>query len=77
LVGTSAFRARLFGRLRALPLVVAPLRLASIGLLILLNRSGMEYLAELIIGAMPFFRAALLGWVMLNYHPTERPEADD
>jgi hypothetical protein len=77
LLGASAFRARLFGRLRALPLVVAPLRPASIGLLILLNRSGMEYLAELIIGAMPFFRAALLGWVMLNYHPTERPEADD
>jgi hypothetical protein len=67
LLGASAFRARLFGRLRALPLVVAPLRPASIGLLILLNRSEMAYLAELIIGAMPFFGAALLGWVMLNY----------
>jgi hypothetical protein len=68
LLGVSAFRARLFGRLRALPLVVAPLWPASIGLLLLLNRSGMIYLAELIIGAMPFFGAALLGWVMLTYY---------
>ena len=68
LLGVSAFRARLFGRLRVLPLVVAPLWPASIGLLLLLNRSGMIYLAELIIGAMPFFGAALLGWVMLTYY---------
>jgi len=68
LLGVSAFRARLFGRLRALPLVVAPLWPASIGLLLLLNRSGMGYLAELIIGAMPFFGAALLGLVMLTYY---------
>ncbi|HWS81877.1 MAG TPA: hypothetical protein VN178_12720 [Rubrobacter sp.] len=71
LLGVSAFRARLFGRLRALPLAVAPLWPASIGLLILLNRSGMEYLASLS-GTLPFFGAALSGWVMLTYHPTER-----
>ena len=70
LVGRSAFRARLFGRLRALPLVVASLWPASIGLLLLLNTSGMVYQA--LIGALPFFGAALLGWVMLNHHPTER-----
>lgn len=68
LVGTSAFRARLFGRLRALPLVVASLWPVSIGLLILSNRSGMVYLAELIIGALPFLGAALLGLVMLTYY---------
>jgi hypothetical protein len=66
LVGTSAFRARLFGRLRALPLVVASLWPASIGLLLLLNTSGMVYQA--LIGALPFFGAALLGWVMLTYY---------
>jgi hypothetical protein len=70
LVGTSAFRARLFRRLRALPLVVASLWPASIGLLLLLNTSGMVYQA--LIGALPFFGAALLGWVMLNHHHTER-----
>jgi hypothetical protein len=70
LVGTSALRARLFGRLRALPLVVASLWPASIGLLLVLNTSGMVYQA--LIGALPFFGAALLGWVMLNHHPTER-----
>ena len=70
LVGTSAFRARLLGRLRALPLVVAALWPASIGLLLVLNTSGMDYQA--LIGALPYFGAALLGWVMLNYHPTER-----
>lgn len=67
-VGTSAFRARLFGRLRALPLVVASLWPASIGLLIPSNRSGMVYLAELIIGALPYFGAALFGLVMLTYY---------
>jgi tetratricopeptide (TPR) repeat protein len=74
LLGVCAFRAHLFGRLRALPLAVAPLWPASIGLFPLLNRSGMGYLGELG-GALPFFGAALLGWVMLNYHPTERPAA--
>ncbi len=74
LLGVSAFRARLFGRLRALPLVVAPLWPASFGLLRLLNRSGLGYFAELS-GAMPFLGAALLGWVMLKYHPTERAAA--
>jgi tetratricopeptide (TPR) repeat protein len=74
LLGASAYKARLFGRLRALPLVVGPLWPASFGLLPLLNISGMEYLASLS-GALPFFGAALLGWVMLNYHPTERPAA--
>jgi hypothetical protein len=74
LLGASAFRARLFGRLRALPLVVAPLWPASIGLLIVLNMSGMEYLASLS-GTLPYIGAALSGWVMLNYHPTERPAA--
>jgi tetratricopeptide (TPR) repeat protein len=75
LLGASAYKARLFGRLRALPLVVGPLWPASFGLLPLLNISGMEYLASLS-GALPFFGAAFLGWVMLNYHPTERPAAD-
>jgi hypothetical protein len=70
LVGTSAFRARLFGRLRALPLVVASLWPVSISLLLLLNTSGMVY--QVLIGALPFLGAALLGWVMLNHHPTER-----
>jgi hypothetical protein len=69
LVGTSAFRARLFGRLRALPLVVASLWPASIGLLLLWDRSGMVLLrTELIIGALPFLGAALLGLVMLTYY---------
>ena len=69
LVGTSAFRARLFGRLRALPLVVASLWLASIGLLHLWDRSGLVVLGtELIIGALPFLGAALLGLVMLTYY---------
>jgi hypothetical protein len=69
LVGTSAFRARLFGRLRALPLVVASLWPASIGLLLLWDRSGLVVLrTELIIGALPFLGAALLGWVMLTYY---------
>jgi hypothetical protein len=68
LVGTSAFRARLFGRLRALPLVVASLWPASIGLLLLWDRSGMVLRTELIIGALPFLGAALLGWVMLTYY---------
>ena len=69
LVGTSAFRARLFGRLRALPLVVASLWPASIGLLLLWDRSGLDVLrTELIIGALPFLSAALLGWVMLTYY---------
>jgi hypothetical protein len=75
LLGASAFRVHLFGRLRALPLDVALLWPASTCLPILLNRSGMGSLAELIIGALPYFGAALLGWVMLNYHPTERPAA--
>jgi hypothetical protein len=79
LLGASAFRARLFGRLRALPLVVAPLWPASVGLLLLSNMSGMMgymgYLASLSV-TLPFFGAALSGWVMLNYHPTERPTAD-
>src|SRR5918999_672320 len=70
LVGTSAFRARLLGRLRALPLVVAALWPASIGLLLVLNTSGIDYQA--LIGALPYFGTALLGGVMLNYHPTER-----
>jgi hypothetical protein len=74
LLGVSAFRARLFGRLRPLPLVVAPLWPASVGLLILLNMSGMVYLASLS-GTLPFFGAALSGWVMLNYHPPERAVA--
>ena len=69
LVGTSAFRARLFGRLRALPLVVASLWPASIGLLLLWDRSGLDVLrTELIIGALPFLGAALLGLVMLTYY---------
>ena len=68
LVGTSAFRARLFGRLRALPLVVAPLCPASIGLLLLWDRSEMVLRTELIIGALPFLGAALLGLVMLTYY---------
>jgi hypothetical protein len=68
LVGTSAFRARLFGRLRALPLVVASLWPASIGLLLLWDRSGMVLRTELIIGALPFLGAALLGLVMLTYY---------
>ncbi len=51
LLGASAFRARLFGRLRALPLVVAPLWPASTGLLILPNGSGMVYLAR---SAVPY-----------------------
>jgi hypothetical protein len=74
LLGVSAFRARLFGRLRALPLAVAPLWPASFGLPNMLNISGMVYLAELS-GALPFFGAALLGWVMLKYHATERAVA--
>jgi hypothetical protein len=70
LVGTSAFRARLFGRLRALPLVVASLWPASIGLLLLWDRSGMVLPTERIIGALPYFGAALLGLEMLTYyHP--------
>jgi hypothetical protein len=52
------------------PLVVASLWPGSVGLLLLLNTSGMVYQA--LIGALPFFGAALLGWVMLNHHPTER-----
>ena len=68
LVGTSAYRARLFGRLRALPLVVASLWPASIGLLLLWDRSGLVLRTELIIGAMPFLGAALLGLVMLTYY---------
>ena len=68
LVGTSAFRARLFGRLRALPLVVASLWPASIGLLLLWDRSGLVLRTELIIGALPFLGAALLGLVMLTYY---------
>jgi hypothetical protein len=68
LVGTSAFRARLFGRLRVLPLVVASLWPASIGLLLLWDRSGLVLHTELIIGALPYFGAALLGWVMLTYY---------
>jgi hypothetical protein len=69
LVGTSAFRARLFGRLRALPLGVASLWPASIGLLLLWDRSGLVLLrTELIIGALPFLGAALLGLVMLTYY---------
>jgi hypothetical protein len=71
LVGTSAFRARLFGRLRALPLVVASLWPASIGLLLLWDRTGMVLRTELIIGALPYFGAALLGLVMLNHHHPE------
>ena len=66
LVGTSAFRARLFGRLRALPLVVASLWPASIGLLLLWDRSGIVYQA--LIGVLPYFGAALLGLVMLTYY---------
>ena len=68
LVGTSAFRIRLFGRLRALPLVVASLWPASIGLLLLWDRSGLVLRTELIIGALPFLGAALLGLVMLTYY---------
>ena len=68
LVGTSAFRARLFGRLRALPLVVGSLWPASIGLLLLWDRSGLVLPTELIIGALPFLGAALLGLVMLTYY---------
>jgi len=68
LVGTSAFRARLFGRLRALPLVIASLWPASIGLLLLWDRSGLVLRTELIIGALPFLGAALLGCVMLTYY---------
>ena len=68
LVGTSAFRARLFGRLRALPLVVASLWPASIGLLLLWDRSEMVLRTELIICALPFLGAALLGLVMLTYY---------
>jgi hypothetical protein len=69
LVGTSTFRARLFGRLRALPLVVASLWPANIGLLLLWDRSGLVVLrTELIIGALPFLGAALLGLVMLTYY---------
>jgi len=69
LVGTSAFRARLFGRLRALPLVVASLWPASIGLLLLWDRSGLVVLrTELIIGALPFLGVALLGLVVLTYY---------
>jgi hypothetical protein len=74
LLGVSAFRARLFGRLRALPQAVAPLWPASFVLPKLLNISGMVYLAELS-GALPFFGATLLGWVMLKYHATERAVA--
>ena len=71
LVGTSALRARLFGRLSTLPLVIASLWLASIGLLLLPNTSGMVY--QGLIGALPYFGAALLGWQMLMLnHPTER-----
>ncbi len=70
LLGVAAFRARLFGSLRALPLLVAPLWPASIGLLIVLNMSGMEYVASLS-GTLPFLGAALSGWVMLKNHPAE------
>jgi len=69
LVGTSAFRARLLGRLRTLPLVVASLWPASIGLLLLWDRSGLVVLrTELIIGALPFLGVALLGLVVLTYY---------
>ena len=53
------------------PLVVASLWPASIGLLLLWDRSGLVLRTELIIGALPFLGAALLGLVMLNHHPTE------
>jgi hypothetical protein len=55
LVGTSAFRARLFGRLRALPLVVASLWPASIGLLLLWDRSGLVVLRTELISAPCLF----------------------
>ena len=66
-----AFRASLFGRLRALPLAVAPLWPASTGLLILPNGFGVVYLA--LFGALPFLGAALLGRVMLKSIPQNVP----
>jgi hypothetical protein len=73
LLGVSAFRASLFGRLRALPLAVAPLWPASTGLLTLPNGFGMLHYA--LFCALPFLGAALLGRVMLEHHPTERAVA--
>ena len=69
LLGAGAFRARLFGSLRALPLAVAALLPASLLTSLVLSRFG--YFPTLI-GSLPFLGSALLGWALLKSHPTGR-----
>ena len=71
LLGASALRMRLFGRLSALPFVAAALWPASIALFFLMAVSGLYHLAPLS-GTLPFFGAALSGWVLLNTSPRDR-----
>lgn len=70
LLGVSVFRMRLFGRLSALPFVVATLWPASIALLFLMRTSGMHWMhyVSWLSGTLPFLGAALSGWVLLKIH---------
>ena len=70
LLGASALRMRLFGRLSALPFVAAALWPASIALFFLMAVLGTYHLAPLS-GILPFLGAALSGWVLLNTHPRD------
>lgn len=63
LLGAGAFRARLFGPLRGLPLAVAALLPASLILSLLLARIG--YFPTLL-GCLPFLGTALLGLALLR-----------
>jgi hypothetical protein len=71
LLGVTAFRAHLFGALRALPFAVAALWPASIAMSVLLARFG--YFPTLH-GSLPFLGSALLGWALLTTgrHPDRR-----
>jgi hypothetical protein len=73
LLGVSAFRTRLFGRLSALPFVVAALWPASIALLILMNTSGIHWMhyVSWLSGTLPFLGAAFSGWVLLRNYPAD------
>jgi hypothetical protein len=72
LLGVTAFRARLFGSLRALPFAVAALWPASIILAVVLARFG--YFPTLH-GSLPFLGSAFLGWVLLASRASEHPAA--
>jgi hypothetical protein len=63
LLGVGAFRARLFGSLRALPLAVAALLPASFVLAVLAARIGYF---PLLPGGLHYLGTAILGWILLK-----------